>query len=153
MKQMLQLYERAANNMIAVQTIPYEDTKSYGIVSVSELDGQMVLPMPGFTIPIQSIVEKPHPSVAPSNLAVVGRYVFNPLIFRYLESTQPGAGGEIQLTDAISEMLKLCQVDAYNFMGERFDCGSKLGYLQATVAMGMGHPEIGQMFKEYLKRL
>lgn len=153
LRQMVDMYAKTNTSMVAVQEVPYEDTKSYGIVSVSTLNRQMILPIPGFTVPIQGIVEKPHPSVAPSNLAVVGRYIFDPLIFNYLDLIKPGAGGEIQLTDAISEMLKLCQVDAFNFEGKRYDCGSKLGYLQATVAMGMEHPEIGQMFREYLKSL
>jgi UTP--glucose-1-phosphate uridylyltransferase len=154
LKQMVDLYENMGNSLIAVQEVPKADTKSYGIVATNNhsQDGeQLMLPFPGMLVPIRKIVEKPDPKVAPSNLAVVGRYVFNPQIFKYLESVQPGAGGEIQLTDAIADMLKLCQVDAYNFMGKRYDCGSKLGYLMATVMMGMEHPEIGQEFVNFLE--
>lgn len=151
LKQMVDQFAKDQNSMIAVQEVPFADTKSYGIVSVAQQAGQMILPYPGFTTPIRRIVEKPDPKVAPSNLAVVGRYVFQPQIFKYLEDVKPGAGGEIQLTDAIAEMLKLCQVDAYNFIGKRYDCGSKLGYLMATVMMGMEHPEIGQEFIKFLE--
>lgn len=154
LKQMTDEFARSGNSVIAVQEVPRADTKSYGIVSTIDLDAQgeqKVLPFPGYVTQIRKIVEKPHPKVAPSNLAVVGRYVFNPQIFKYLEDVKPGAGGEIQLTDAISEMLKLCQVDAYNFIGKRYDCGSKLGYLMATVMMGMEHPEIGQAFVKFLE--
>jgi UTP--glucose-1-phosphate uridylyltransferase len=154
LKQMVDEFARTGNSVIAVQEVPHADTKSYGIVSTANhgAEGeQKVLPFPGLVTQIRKIVEKPDPKVAPSNLAVVGRYVFNPQIFKYLEDVKPGAGGEIQLTDAISEMLKLCQVDAYNFIGKRYDCGSKLGYLMATVMMGMEHPEIGQAFVKFLE--
>lgn len=99
------------------------------------------------------MVEKPAPEDAPSTLAVVGRYILNPRIFHFLEKTQKGAGGEIQLTDAIADLLTEEQVYAYEFDGIRYDCGSKLGYLQANVELGMKHPEIGVEFTQYLKNL
>jgi UTP--glucose-1-phosphate uridylyltransferase len=101
---------------------------------------------------IRSIVEKPKPAVAPSNLAVIGRYVLTPKIFELLAKVTPGAGGEIQLTDAISELLSHERVLAVRLPGRRFDCGSKLGYLQATVEYGLRHPEIGADFARYLKK-
>ena len=97
------------------------------------------------------IVEKPKPEDAPSNLAVVGRYLLAPQIFDKLENTGRGAGGEIQLTDAIADMLDDADVYAYPFSGDRYDCGNKLGYLQATVAYGLAHDEIGNSFNEYLR--
>ena len=100
---------------------------------------------------MKRIVEKPHPDDAPSDLAVVGRYLLAPEIFEKLENTGRGAGGEIQLTDAIADLLKDAAVYAFSFSGERFDCGSKLGYLQATIAFGLAHDEIGNDFREYLK--
>lgn len=95
-------------------------------------------------------MEKPQPEVAPSTLAVVGRYILTPRIFFYLESRQPGADGEIQLTDGIAALIKEQQVLAYRYNGVRYDCGSKFGYLQATVELGMKHPEVGKAFSEYL---
>jgi UTP--glucose-1-phosphate uridylyltransferase len=100
-----------------------------------------------------AIVEKPKPEAAPSNLAVVGRYILTPRIFHHLAQARPGAGSEIQLTDAIAALLAEDRVLAYSFKGTRYDCGSKLGYLQATVAYGRKHPEIGKAFEKYLKTL
>jgi UTP--glucose-1-phosphate uridylyltransferase len=97
-----------------------------------------------------SIVEKPAPADAPSNLAVVGRYLLTPTIFEKLEQTQPGAGGEIQLTDAIAALLEDEPVIAYPFEGKRYDCGSKEGYLEATVEYALSHPELGDRFRDYL---
>ena len=102
---------------------------------------------------ISGIVEKPKPEDAPSNIAVVGRYILDASIFKILEETETGAGGELQLTDAIANQIKSKSVYAYEFEGRRYDCGSKLGYLQATVEYGMKHAEIGKEFSEYLKTL
>jgi len=99
------------------------------------------------------IVEKPRPEAAPSNLAVVGRYILTPRIFHHLAQATPGAGSEIQLTDAIGALLAEDRVLAYRFKGTRYDCGSKLGYLQATVAYGRKHPEVGSAFEKFLKSL
>ncbi|RLW67871.1 MAG: UTP--glucose-1-phosphate uridylyltransferase, partial [gamma proteobacterium symbiont of Stewartia floridana] len=107
----------------------------------------------GETATITSIVEKPKPEDAPSNLGVVGRYILTPRIFSLIKETGRGAGGEIQLTDAIAELLKYEKVRAYRVKGKRYDCGSKLGYLEATVELGLAHEELGDGFKAYLKEL
>lgn len=143
--QMVQSYEKNEASILAVQQVDKDETDKYGIVSLkNETDNE------GF---ISGIVEKPAPADAPSTLAVVGRYILNPRIFHYLEKTQKGAGGEIQLTDAIADLLAEEQVYAYEFEGIRYDCGSKLGYLQANVQLGMKHPEIGEEFSQYLNNL
>ena len=144
-KQMVQSYEQHNASVLAVQQVDKDETDKYGIVSLeNKTDNE------GF---ISGIVEKPAPADAPSTLAVVGRYILNPRIFHFLEKTQKGAGGEIQLTDAISDLLENEKVFAYPFEGIRYDCGSKLGYLQANVELGMKHPEIGEEFTEYLNSL
>jgi len=139
--QMAGEYERHGGSVVAVEEVPHENTSSYGIVAVDEANDHRVT----------NIVEKPRPANAPSNLAVVGRYLLAPDIWDKLENTGSGAGGEIQLTDAIADLLEERPVHAYNFTGERFDCGSKLGYLKATVAFGLGHPDTGEAFREHLK--
>ena len=144
-KQMVERYEEHNSSILAVQHVEKNETDKYGIVSLkgeSEKEGF-----------ISGIVEKPAPADAPSTLAVVGRYVLTPRIFHHLEKTQKGAGGEIQLTDAIADLLSEEQVYAYEFEGIRYDCGSKLGYLQASVELGMKHQEIGDEFKQYLSGL
>jgi len=140
--QMAEVYERFGTSVLAVQEVPREETKQYGIVQVE--------PGPEGELRVTSIVEKPDPSKAPSNLAVVGRYLLTPRIFEKLEQTDPGAGGEIQLTDAIAALLKDEPVIAYPFEGKRYDCGSKLGYLEATVELALQHPELGEAFSAYL---
>ena len=144
-KQMVESYAQHAASILAVQQVEKNETDKYGIVSLkNKTDNE------GF---ISGIVEKPAPADAPSTLAVVGRYILNPRIFHFLEKTQKGAGGEIQLTDAIADLLADEQVYAYQFDGIRYDCGSKLGYLQASVELGMKHPEIGKEFTQYLNSL
>lgn len=131
-------------SVVAVEEVPHEHTSSYGIVAVeSSGQGQRMT----------RIIEKPSPENAPSNLAVVGRYLLQPEIFDKLERTERGAGGEIQLTDAISDLLGEADIYAFPFKGERFDCGSKLGYLQATVAYGLAHAEIGPEFRAHLQKM
>lgn len=137
--QMAEEYARHGGSVIAVETVPQEDTSSYGIVAVND-ESQ-----------ITQIIEKPKPEDAPSNSAVVGRYLLAPEIFDKLETTGRGAGGEIQLTDAIADLLQESPVFAYSFRGERFDCGSKLGYLKATVAYGLDHPDTGDAFRAHLR--
>lgn len=142
-KQMVDSYQDHTSSILAVQRVEQDETDKYGIVSLeNNADSE------GF---ITGIVEKPAPADAPSTLAVVGRYILNPAIFSHLEKTQKGAGGEIQLTDAIAALLADEKVFAYPFAGTRYDCGSKLGYLQANVELGMKHNEIGAEFTEYLK--
>jgi len=143
MQQMVELYDSSHSSVIGVQMVAPEDTGSYGIV-VAEDKGRGYLA-------ISRIVEKPLPAEAPSNMAVVGRYILSPRIFRHLLTAQPGKGGEIQLTDAIATLLEEERVLALPFEGKCYDCGSKLGYLQATVAYGARHPEIGPSFLRFLR--
>ncbi|MBV1777147.1 UTP--glucose-1-phosphate uridylyltransferase GalU [Burkholderiaceae bacterium DAT-1] len=142
MRQMVDLYHDTHSSVIGVEEVPHEDTSSYGIVS-TELNDKGLQKVVG-------IVEKPKPEEAPSNLAVVGRYVLSPRIFRHLINAKPGKGGEIQLTDAIAALLEEERVIAHPFAGQRFDCGNKLGYLQATLSYGCKHPEIGTEFSNFL---
>ena len=136
--QMAAHQEKLGGSVIAVETVPPAETSSYGIVAVDEEQDYRVT----------KIVEKPHPDDAPSNLAVVGRYLLSGEIFDKLETTGRGAGGEIQLTDAIADLLAESPVYAYSFDGQRYDCGSKLGYLKATVAYGLEHPGTGEAFRK-----
>jgi UTP--glucose-1-phosphate uridylyltransferase len=140
--QMTALFEYEKCSILAVQDVPRADTRQYGIVSASSYRPDLEL--------VAGIVEKPKPDEAPSTLAVVGRYVLTPKIFDYLENLGHGAGGEIQLTDGIAALMAAERVLAYRYVGQRYDCGSKLGYLKATTAMGLKHPETGAAFAEYL---
>lgn len=144
-EQMVKIYERYQCSVILVEEVPHDETSKYGIVEVEDDDGE--------TATITSIVEKPKPEDAPSNLGVVGRYILTPRIFSLIRETGRGAGGEIQLTDAIAELIKYEKVRAYRVKGKRYDCGSKLGYLEATVELGLAHEELGDDFKNYLKGL
>lgn len=143
LKQMAEVYERHQCSVLGVEEVPREHTRQYGIVKT---DGGE----PGV---VSAIVEKPQPENAPSTLAVVGRYILSPTIFHHLAQVQAGAGGEIQLTDGIAAMMQEEKVLAYRFKGKRYDCGSKLGYLQAMVEYGKKHPETGAAFAAYLKSL
>ena len=143
--QMTDIYAREGMSMLAVQEVPKNDTRQYGIVSATPYQPDLER--------INAIVEKPAPEEAPSTLAVVGRYVLNSRIFHYLENIPRGAGGEIQLTDGIAKLMQAESVLAYRYQGQRYDCGSKLGYLKAMVAMGLKHPETGPAFSEYLQEV
>jgi UTP--glucose-1-phosphate uridylyltransferase len=145
LRQMTEVFERHQSPVLAVQEIPREQTRQYGIVRTE--------PVTAGLDRVTGIVEKPKPEAAPSNLAVVGRYILTPRIFHHLAQAKPGAGSEIQLTDAIAALLTEERVLAHRFKGTRYDCGSKLGYLQATVAYGRRHPEIGGAFERFLKTL
>ncbi|MCK9202480.1 MAG: UTP--glucose-1-phosphate uridylyltransferase GalU [Gallionella sp.] len=142
-KQMVEVFGRHQCSILGVQDVPRAHTGQYGIVSCSNLEQNIEK--------VHGIVEKPKPEVAPSTLAVVGRYILTPRIFHHLENVQPGAGGEIQLTDGIAALMLEEQLLAYRFNGIRYDCGSKLGYLQAQVALGLKHKELRADFAEYLK--
>jgi UTP--glucose-1-phosphate uridylyltransferase len=144
MKQMTDTFDYYRSSILGVQDVPRADTKSYGIVDASPVGERLER--------IAAIVEKPKPEEAPSTLAVVGRYILTPRIFHHLRHIPKGAGGEIQLTDGIAALLREEQVLAYRYDGVRYDCGSKLGLLQATVAFGRRHPEIGEAFSAYLKQ-
>ena len=143
--QMAEIYEKYQCSVILVEEVPKDETQKYGIVEITEDDGESAI--------ITSIVEKPKPSEAPSNLGVVGRYILTPRIFELIKQTGEGTGGEIQLTDAIAALLKFEKVRAYRVKGKRYDCGSKLGYLMATVEYGLAHPELGEDFERYLHDL
>ena len=145
MLQMTKAYDREACSMVAVEQVPKNETDRYGIVSVSGEKGPLAR--------VDAIIEKPAPAEAPSNLGVVGRYILAPEIFAALENTKPGAGGEIQLTDAIATLVDEGGVKAYRFEGKRYDCGSKLGYLEATVELALKHPELGGDFRAFLATL
>jgi UTP--glucose-1-phosphate uridylyltransferase len=145
LKQMIDVFDEQQRSVIAVQPIAPEDSRSYGIIK-GERAGERLYRMTG-------IVEKPHPEVAPSNLAVVGRYILTPTVFDLLERVVPGAGGEIQLTDAIAALLKVEGAFGYEFQGTRYDCGSKLGYLQANVMYALKHSEVGKEFQAFLSAL
>jgi len=142
MEQMVQVFDETHHSVLGVETVAPSETGSYGIVEVCEAENGR--------LQVSSIVEKPRPEDAPSNLAVVGRYILTPRIFDKLVNTQPGAGGEIQLTDGIAALLKEEDVLALPFNGVRYDCGSKLGYLKATVSYGLKHHEVGPEFANYL---
>lgn len=143
LKQMVDIYNQSGNSVLGVETVDPSQTGSYGIVEVEKLNSFQR---------ITNIVEKPKPEEAPSNLAVVGRYILTPRIFSLLENLPRGAGNEIQLTDGIARLLDHEFVLAHAFDGKRYDCGSKLGYLEATVAYGLKHPETGAQFRELLKQ-
>jgi UTP--glucose-1-phosphate uridylyltransferase len=143
MARMAEIFARENASLLGVEEVPRDQTQSYGIVTIDKMQED--------TARIHSIVEKPKPADAPSNLAVIGRYVLTNKVFELLSQVTPGAGGEIQLTDAISQLLSYERVLAVRLPGRRFDCGSKLGYLQASVEYGLRHPEIGAEFTRYLK--
>lgn len=141
--QMTEQYDKYKCSLLGVETVLPDETDKYGIVKTDDGEAKISI--------VSDIIEKPKPEKAPSNLAVVGRYILTPRIFSLLEKTEKGAGGEIQLTDAISLLLNEEQVMAYRFDGQRYDCGSKLGYLQATVEYALKHPEVKDEFLEYLR--
>ena len=140
--QMAEIFQREQCSVLGVENVARDQTGRYGIVSLDGAETRLA--------PIRAIIEKPAPADALSTLAVIGRYILTPEIFQHLENARAGSGGEIQLTDAIAQMIGRQRILAYRFEGRRFDCGSKLGYLQAAVELGVKHPEIGRQFAEYL---
>lgn len=145
MKQMLQVHERFGCSVIAVETVPAEKTRSYGIISPKQLDDRVYQ--------VLGLVEKPEPEVAPSNLGIVGRYVITPEIFAMLEKARPGKLGEIQLTDGLHLLLEQQEMYACRFEGVRHDTGTPLGLLKASVEFALRSPELGADFSEYLRHL
>lgn len=145
LKQMIDLYEQHASSVVGVQNVPLDQTQQYGIVRPQSMGVRIHR--------VADMVEKPQPENAPSTLGVVGRYVFMPEIFDYLENVTPGTGGEIQLTDAIAAMLSKHPVLAYEFKGHRYDCGSKIGYLEAAVSYALKHPAVADEFSNFLAQL
>jgi UTP--glucose-1-phosphate uridylyltransferase len=143
LKQMTDLAAREGSSVIAVQDVPREQTSSYGIVAAPSFSGRHGT--------IESIVEKPRPEVAPSTLAVVGRYVLSPRIFDLLQATRAGSGGEIQLTDGIAALLRQERAIAYRFAGRRFDCGSRIGLIEATIRYALDHDDLADEARAYMR--
>jgi UTP--glucose-1-phosphate uridylyltransferase len=144
LRQMCELYDHHQCSLVGVQEVAREETRAYGIVATEPMQERLHR--------VTRIVEKPEPEEAPSTLGVVGRYVLTPRVFHHLRHIGRGAGGELQLTDAIQALLDEQQVLAYEFHGKRYDCGSKLGYLEATVEFALRHPEVAPEFEAYLRR-
>jgi UTP--glucose-1-phosphate uridylyltransferase len=144
MEQMVGVYSYNRCSVLGTMNVPREETRQYGIVSTEAQQGDVQR--------VTGIIEKPKPDEAPTTQAVVGRYILTPHIFQHIRALKPGAGGEYQLTDAIAALLKDEAVLAYQFKGVRYDCGSKLGYLKATIELGLRHPEIGEEFATYLAK-
>jgi len=145
MKQMIEVYNRYQNSVIAVEPVAKEDTKAYGIIKPKQVEDRVYQ--------VLNLVEKPAPKEAPSNLGIVGRYILTPEIFRMLEKTAPGKGGEIQLTDGLRLLLEKQPIFAYQFEGIRYDTGTPLGFLKASVEFALNRPDIGAKFREYLRQL
>ncbi len=143
--QMTEQFDRLQQSVLAVQEVPAEQTRRYGIVAAEVIS-------PGL-MKVQKIVEKPAPDVAPSRMGVAGRYILTPNIFRHIREQVSGVGGEIQLTDGISSLLGEESVYALQYQGKRYDCGSKEGFLEATVELALQHPEVGEHFRKYLRGL
>ena len=145
LSQLEMVRKKYGGSVLSLEKVDHDETSRYGIVDAEEVE-------PG-VYKIKGLVEKPDPSEAPSDLAIMGRYVLSPSIFLHLRSLKPGKGGEIQLTDALRVMARNGSVYAYNFTGKRYDTGNKLGYLKATVEFALRRPDLGPQFREYLKKL
>jgi UTP--glucose-1-phosphate uridylyltransferase len=145
LKQMVKVFEKHGGPVVAIQRVAGAAIKDYGVIKNRRIDDQVHQ--------ITDLVEKPDPSQAPSDMAVIGRYILTPAIFRYLEATKPGRGGEIQLTDALKRMAQDYPIFGYLFEGTRYDAGNKLGFLQATVEFAKDDPELGKKFVKYLRTL
>jgi len=145
LKQMVEAFDETGGNVVAVMDVPREHTSRYGILDVASDDGRL--------IEAKGIVEKPKPEDAPSTASVVGRYILLPRVFDHLAAQKPGAGGEIQLTDALARMIGETPFHGIRYEGQRFDCGDKLGFLQATIAFALARPDLGEAFREHLKSL
>lgn len=144
LKQMLDLYYERGGNVVAVQEVPKDKTSSYGILDVASRDGKVVK--------VKGMVEKPAPEDAPSNLSIIGRYILQPEIFDHLGKRKIGSGGEIQLTDAMAEMLKNSPFHGYLFEGERFDCGDKAGFILANLAVALERPDMREAIESYIRQ-
>jgi len=145
LKQMMDVYRRYPATILAIQKVPKAQTRHYGIIDAKRIEDGVYL--------VKDLVEKPSPSEAPSNLAIIGRYILVPEIFSALEQTKPGKGGEIQLTDGLRLLMRKQPIYAYEFEGVRHDAGDKLGFLKATVEFGLKNGEFGDDFRKYLKKL
>ncbi len=145
LKQMIEVYEKYQSSVLGVQTVDIKDVNKYGIIAGTQLERQVY--------EVKDMVEKPPVSEAPSNVAVLGRYIITPEIFEFLEKQEVGAGGEIQLTDALNKLAKVQPMYAYDFVGRRYDVGNKMGFLQATVEFALKRPELRDEFEAYLKNI
>jgi len=143
LKQMVEAYERLGGNMVAVMDVPRPQTAAYGVVAPGRRDGRLV--------EVKGLVEKPKPEAAPSTYAVIGRYILQPRVFEHLGRLERGAGNEIQLTDAMARMIGDGPFHGYDFAGRRFDCGTRVGFLEANVAFALGRPDMRDRVKEFLK--
>jgi UTP--glucose-1-phosphate uridylyltransferase len=143
--QMAEQFKTLQQSVLAVQEVPLEQTRRYGIVAGQKTTDRLMK--------VSAMVEKPAPEVAPSRMAVAGRYILTPAVFKHIRSQQPGVGGELQLTDGIASLMLEESVYAFEYQGKRYDCGSKEGFLEATVELALQHPEVGVRFKAYLKSL
>ena len=147
--QMAEQFKTLAQSVLAVQEVPLDETRRYGIVAGQKLENGSGPQL----MKVSAMVEKPAPDVAPSRMAVAGRYILTPAVFKHIRSQKPGVGGELQLTDGIASLMKEESVYAFEYAGKRYDCGSKEGFLEATVELALQHPEVGARFKNYLKNL
>ncbi len=145
LKQMMDVYRRYPSTILAIQKVPKSQTQNYGVIDAKRIEDGVYL--------VKDLIEKPVPAEAPSNLAIIGRYILTPEIFCFLEHTQPGKGGEIQLTDGLRLLMQKQPIYAYEFNGIRHDAGDKLGFLKATVEFGLKNEEFGDAFRTYLKKL
>lgn len=143
--QMAEQFKTLQQSILAVQEVPLDQTRRYGIVAGHKSGDRLMK--------VSAMVEKPAPEVAPSRMAVAGRYILTPAVFKHIRSQKPGVGGELQLTDGIASLLREEAVYAFEYLGKRYDCGSKEGFLEATVELALQHPEVGARFKNYLKNL
>lgn len=145
LRQMMDIHKKYPATILAIQEVPRSETQQYGIVDAKKVEDGVYL--------VNDLVEKPSPDAAPSNLAIIGRYILAPGIFTALEQTKPGKGGEIQLTDGLKLLMEKQPIYAYKFQGVRYDAGDKLGFLKATVEFGLKNGEFGEAFRAYLKTL
>ena len=143
--QMAEQFKTLQQSVLAVQEVPLQQTRRYGIVAGQKSGDRLMK--------VSAMVEKPAPEVAPSRMAVAGRYILTPAVFKHIRSQKPGVGGELQLTDGIASLMTEQSVYAFEYEGKRYDCGSKEGFLEATVELALQHPEVGERFKAYLKNL
>jgi len=144
LSQMMETYNKTGGNLVGVMDVPREQTASYGILDVKNDDGKLV--------EIKGLVEKPKPESAPSTLSIIGRYILQPEVFNHLASFEKGAGGEIQLTDAMAKLIGKQPFHGLRYDGQRYDCGSRIGFIEANIAFGLKDPEIGQQVAELLKK-
>ncbi|HXE21340.1 MAG TPA: UTP--glucose-1-phosphate uridylyltransferase GalU [Rhodoferax sp.] len=147
--QMVQAFERLGGSLLAVQEVPLDQVRRYGIVAGDPVDG----PHNERVLKVRAMVEKPSPETAPSRMGVAGRYILAPGVFEQIRNQPRGVGGEIQLTDGIARLMRTQAVYALQYEGKRYDCGSKEGFLQATVELALQHPEVGENFRRYLQGL